>query len=243
LAQHRRHSGDTFVPNLDLDRHPALCECVASCSDAFAPTYTERRTSDRRYRPRPCNPRSLFRHRTSPQSCCHAEGHGAGSSHSDLTIPPGTEPASLPRLKAAIAERLITLEQRNPAIPPNRGHLRLVDSCNFPVLPDYRTPVHFVSGVRWCAGPGGHRTRRAPGGGRPRLPAFAALRGRRRLSAQGQASRVPVPGSWTVRGCPAVTAGLDAEGRPRTLARRVPRPGRGSPFRKVGGGEAASFWF
>jgi hypothetical protein len=41
----------------------------------------------------------------------------------------------------------------------------------------------------------------------------------------------------------AVTAGLDAEGRPRILARRVPRPQRGSPFLKVSGGEAASLWF
>jgi hypothetical protein len=32
------------------------------------------------------------------------------------------------------------------------------------------------------------------------------------------------------------------EGRPRTLARRVPQPGRGSLL-KVSGGEAASFWF
>ena len=47
------------------------------------------------------------------------------------------------------------------AIPSKHGHLRLVDSCNFPVLPDYRTPVHFVSlafaGARargWATGGG-----------------------------------------------------------------------------------------
>lgn len=43
-----------------------------------------------------------------------------------------------------------------------------------------------------------------------------------------------------VRGCPGVTAGLDAEGRPRILARRVPRPGP-RQHRGVSGGEAASF--
>jgi hypothetical protein len=129
------------------------------------------------------------------------------------------------------------------AIPSKRGHLRLVDSCNFPLFVTIERQFTSFSGVRWCPGPGGHRTRRAPGRGRLRLPAFAALRGRRRLSAQGRASRVHVPGSLTVRGCPAVTAGLDAEGRPRTLSRRVPRPGRGSPFPEASGGEAASFWF
>ena len=30
------------------------------------------------------------------------------------------------------------------AIPWNREHLRLVDSCNFRASSDYRTPVHFV---------------------------------------------------------------------------------------------------
>jgi hypothetical protein len=49
-----------------------------------------------------------------------------------------------------------------------------------------------------------------------------------------------VPGSCIVRGCPGVTAGLDAEGRPRIVARRVPRPGP-RQHRGVSGGEAASF--
>jgi len=115
------------------------------------------------------------------------------------------------------------------AIPSKCGHLRIVDSCNFAHLSDYRTPVHLCRpGVAWCAGSGGHRTRRAPGGAGWACPLFLPPWGRRRLSAQGQASRVRVPGSLTVRGCPAVTAGLDVEGRPRTLARRVPRPERGS---------------
>jgi len=120
-------------------------------------------------------------------------------------------------------------ESAGPAIPSKCGHLRIVDSCNFAHLSDYRTPVHLCRpGVAWCAGSGGHRTRRAPGGAGWACPLFLPPWGRRRLSAQGQASRVRVPGSLTVRGCPAVTAGLDVEGRPRTLARRVPRPERGS---------------
>ena len=59
-----------------------------------------------------------------------------------------------------------------PAIPSKRGHLRLVDSCNFFVLFDYRTPVHFVSlafaGARARWSPDAPR----PGWGRLRLPAF-----------------------------------------------------------------------
>jgi len=113
--------------------------------------------------------------------------------------------------------------------------------CNFRCLFDYRTPVHFVPGRPLI--PGVTAVTDAPHGVRGRLvlPALVVPGGRRRLSAQGRAWRVHVPGSLAVRGCPAVTAGLDAEGRPRILARRVPRPGRGSVV-KVSGGEAASFW-
>jgi hypothetical protein len=126
--------------------------------------------------------------------------------------------------------------------PSNRGDFLIADSCNFAVSSDYRTPVHLV--LRAFTGDPGRRAPDAPrrGSGQAGPARFSCPWGRRRLSAQGRAWRVRVPGSWTVRGCPAVTAGLDAEGRPRILARRVPRPQRGSPVLKVSGGEAASFW-
>jgi len=89
-----------------------------------------------------------------------------------------------------------------------------------------RGPVITGRAARWAGQAGPARVSQP--GGRPRL------------SAQGRAWRVHVPGSLTIRGCPAIAAGLDAERRPRILARRVPQPERGSLFLKVSGGEAAS---
>ena len=88
----------------------------------------------------------------------------------------------------------------------------------------------------------GHRTRRSLGRGRPG-PARFSCPGAAGGSALKAGLRVYMcQAAWPVRGCPAVTAGLDAEGRPRTLARRVPRPERGSLSWKVSGGVAATFW-
>jgi hypothetical protein len=138
----------------------------------------------------------------------------------------------------------LSMRQRGeaPGFPSNRGDFLIADSCDFAGSSVYRTPVHFVP--RAFTGDPGHGAPDAPrrGWGQAGPARFSWPWGRRRLSAQGRTWRVPVPGSWPVRGCPAVTAGLDAEGRPGILARRVPRPQRGSPLFKVSGGEAASCW-
>ena len=118
-----------------------------------------------------------------------------------------------------------------PGFPSNHGGF--LDSSwpvrvIFAVSSGYRTPVHFVPWRPLVRGPRWSPDAPRAGLGQAGACRFSCPGGRRRLSAQGRASRVPVPGSWTVRGRPAGTAGLDAEGRPRTLARHVPRPQRGS---------------
>jgi hypothetical protein len=66
-----------------------------------------------------------------------------------ISRPEGTKDVGYRMIARPLLERL------EVAIPSKRGHLRLVDSCNFSALCDYRTPVHFVlwrslvPGARW----------------------------------------------------------------------------------------------
>ena len=118
---------------------------------------------------------------------------------------------------------------------------RLVDSCNFGPFLTIERQFTFID-----LAPAGTRVRWSPdapraGRGRLGLPAFPGpgAAGGSALKAGLGVYMCQAAGRFAVvlRSQP----GLDAEGRPRTLARRVPRPRRGSPFLKVSGGEAASF--
>src|SRR5207253_2637928 len=67
--------------------------------------------------------------------------------------------------------------------------------------------------------------------------------GRTRLTPARSFRDVRSPGTLTCAGCPAGGSHALAGGAgPVPLARRVPRPERGSSSLKVSGGEAATFW-
>ena len=110
------------------------------------------------------------------------------------------------------------------AIPSKRGHLRLVDSCNFSALCGYRTPVHFVPrrplvrGARWS--PDAPR----PGRGRLAPARISCLRGRSGLRGQAR-SAGPSPQAMRSR--------LDAGGAaPYPRAARPPATARQPPGRE-----------
>ena len=124
-------------------------------------------------------------------------------------------------------------DRAGTGFPSNRGDFLIAHSCNFAASCDYRTPVHLVA---WrplvCGGPVVTGCAASPGEGQAGPARVSCLRGRRGLRGPGrpQAAAQRCAAAWR------------PEGRPRTLARRVPRPGRGSPMVKVSGGEAVSFW-
>ena len=141
----------------------------------------------------------------------------------------------------AALEQRVALRYAMLAIPWKCGHFPLVDSCNFGPFLTIERQFTFID-----LAPAGTRIRWSPdapraGRGRLGLPAFPGpgAAGGSALKAGLGVYMCQAAGRFAVvlRSQP----GLDAEGRPRILARRVPRPQRGSPFLKVSGGEAASF--